>query len=133
MTQKNSFWQSTLRIYAQGIMLVDSLIGLGLFIAGEFFPAVASTMIISPPIASLLGLLASWWIYRANKWGWWLAFVFYALQIPSYYSGQFRFSLQAGLNFSEVVTLPHGILVLNYLGIVGVVMTGAILLSSRKK
>jgi hypothetical protein len=128
-----SFLLSTIRTYALGIMLVDSVIGLGLWIAGELFPPVAATMIISPPYASLFGLLASWLIYREKSGAWFAALVFYALQIPSYYSSDFHFSHQAGLSFTETIQLAHGILVLNYLGIVGLIATVFILLCRPRR
>lgn len=128
---RTSFLLSTIKTYALGIMLVDCIIGLGLYIAGELFPPVAATMIISPPYASLFGLWASWRVYRA-KWGaWFMTLLFYASQIASYYSGEVRFSHQAGLSFTETIPLEHGILVLNYLGIVGLLATGLILFRER--
>ncbi|MBX9869755.1 MAG: hypothetical protein K2X63_08160 [Burkholderiaceae bacterium] len=128
-----SFLISTIKTYALGIMLVDCIIGLGLFIAGELFPPVAATMIISAPYASLFGLLASCLIYRGKTGAWFCALIFYAIQIPSYYSGDLRFSHQAGLSFTETIFLEHGILVLNYLGIVGFIATVFILLQGGRK
>jgi hypothetical protein len=126
--RRTSFLVSTIKTYALGIMLIDCIIGLGLFVVGELFPAVAATMIISAPYASLFGLLASWLVYRAKTWAWFAALIFYVLQIPSYYSGDLRFSHQAGLSFTKTIPLEHGILVLNYLGIVGFVAVIFILL-----
>lgn len=78
--------------------------------------------VFTPPIASLLGVVAGTLAVRGKRTGLIVGVLFYGLQVPSYYSPSIQFNFRAGFSLAKVVELSHGILIVNLVALAGLVI-----------
>lgn len=76
-----------------------------------------------PPVTSILGLVAGVLAVRGKIAGLVGGLLFYGLQVLSYYSPAFHFNFRSGISLAAVVSLPHGIMVVNMAAGAGLAVT----------
>jgi hypothetical protein len=76
----------------------------------------------TPPIASLLGVLAGALTVRGKIAGLIVGLFFYGLQVLSYYSSSIQFNFRSGFSLAKVVELSQGVLVINLAALAGLVI-----------
>ena len=100
-------------IWLARVLLLNGLLGIGVAL-GKLGPAHDGH---SPVLWAMAALACGggWLWLRGKKIGCWCAMLYYALQVPSYYShdGSVSFSIKAGISIATVMRLDSGVLVIN--------------------
>ncbi|MYM25428.1 hypothetical protein GTP46_22620 [Duganella sp. FT135W] len=115
------------------VLLLNSALALGvcLGLLGEPLSGSGLYLVFG---AALLGFLASVLSLKRLRLGLWGGGLYYALQAASYFpaSGDWQFSIKAGVSIGLVLQFHSGVLVLNMVALALLAATGATLFLTKK-
>ncbi len=124
---------SKLDRYSAWVMLANGALGLSVALGMAALHRSAAELAASPPITSMLGVVAGVLAVRGKMAGLVAGLLFYGVQILSYYSQTFQFNFKSGISVAAVVALPHGILVVNLAALAGLAVTIWLLVRRRSR
>ncbi len=117
--------------YSASLMLLNGAIGLAVALGSAALQRMPAALLDAPPYASLLGVVSGLLALRGKLAGLLGGLLFYALQIPSYYSPRWHFNVRSGISVATVVELAHGVLVINVAALAGLLVTVWLLAARR--